>query len=107
MSYLNVPKVTNYYGLLRECTSLKKADLRCLVSSANINAANMFENCKSLQELDIRNWQINKITTAANYTSIFTNVPYTCKIIVKDEACRTWVKARNSAFTNVVLASEL
>lgn len=107
LSYLNVPKVTTYYGLFRECTNLKKANLSCLVSSANISAANMFENCKNLEELDIRNWQINKITTATNYTSIFTNVPYTCKIIVKDEACRTWVKARNSAFSNVVLVSEL
>ena len=107
LSYLNVPKVTTYSGLFRECSNLKKANLRCLVSSANINASYMFDNCKNLEELDIRNWQINKIATASNYTSIFTNVPYTCKIIVKDEACRTWVKARNSAFSNVVLASEL
>ena len=68
---------------------MKKANLSCLVSSANINASYMFDNCKNLEELDIRNWQINKITNSSNYTSIFTNVPYTCKIIVKDEACRT------------------
>lgn len=107
LSYLSLPKVTAFEYMFNGCSSLEELNLSNITTSANVAAAYMFQNCLNLKKLDIRNWQINKITTASNYTNIFTNVPASCQIIVKDESCRTWVKARKSTFNNIVLASEL
>lgn len=105
LSYLNISKVTNFSYMFKSCSALEELDLSCINSTSNANVISMFHDCAMLKKLDIRNWQINKCTS--NISNIFTNVPASCQIIVKDEACRTWVKARKSAFTNVVLASEL
>ena len=88
-------------------TSLKTLDLSGIKWASNKNVTYMFYNNRSLEKLDIRNWDVSKITSSSNYTSVFTYIPYDCQIIVMNEACRTWVKARRSDFTNVVLASEL
>lgn len=93
--------------MFNRCSNLEEIDLSNITTSANVDAKFMFANCASLKKLDIRNWQINKITTSGYYTDIFTNVPIDCQIIVKDTSCRTWVKNRKSTFTNVVLASEI
>lgn len=107
LSYLRAPAATNYSYMFNSCTALEEVDLSFIANAANINVSYMFQNCASLKKIDIRNWQINKITTTSNYSGVFTNVPNGCQIIVKDESCRSWVKARKSGFTNIVLASEL
>lgn len=107
LSYMNFAKATSFSYMFNGCTSLEELDLSGLQHTNNGNVISMFHNCVNLKKLDIRNWQINKNTTSANYSNIFTNVPADCLIIVKDESCRTWVKARRSAFTNIKLVSEL
>lgn len=107
LSPLNIPKVTNFTYMFKNCSALEEVDLSCISISSNVQAQYMFQNCISLKKLDIRNWQINKITTSSYYAEIFSNVPIDCLIIVKDESCRTWVKARKSTFTNIKLASEI
>jgi hypothetical protein len=102
--YCELPSLTNGHCMFSGCTNLKAFNY----GTYNLkDGRSMFHNCVNLKKLDIRNWQINKNTTSANYANIFTNVPSNCLIIVKDESCRTWVKARRSAFTNIKLVSEL
>ena len=101
---LTLTNAANFTYMFQGCTQLEEADLRCIRSSANVDARYMFQNCLNLKKLDIRNWQINKITTAANYLEMFTNVPNDCEIIVKDTNCVNWIKSRKSTFTNVHVA---
>ncbi len=104
LSSLNLPKVTNFSYMFHRCTNIEEINLSNITSTANVQCQYMFTNCLNLKKLDIRNWQINKITTSTYYTEMFTNVPNDCEIIVKDNNCLNWVKARKSTFTNVHVA---
>lgn len=90
--------------MFHRCSNLEEVDLSNITTTANVQAQYMFTNCLNLKKIDIRNWQINKITSSGNYAEMFTNVPIDCEIIVKDTNCVNWIKARKSTFTNVHVA---
>ena len=90
--------------MFQNCSKLEEVDLSGVTTSANVQVQYMFQNCLNLKKLDIRNWQINKITNSNYYVEMFTGVPNDCEIIVKDNNCVNWIKARKSTFTNVHVA---
>ena len=107
ISTFNPTAATTTTYVFNNCKQLKRLDLSGVTWAKNQSFSNFFNNCISLEYLDIRNWDVSKITTSSNYTNFFQYVPYTCTIVVKNETCRTWVKARRSDFVNVKLPSEL
>ena len=107
ISTFNPTAATTTTYVFNNCKQLKRLDLSGITWAKNQSFSNFFNNCISLEYLDIRNWDVSKITTLSNYTNFFQYVPYTCTIVVKNEACRTWVKARRTDFVNVKLPSEL
>lgn len=107
ISTFNPTAVTTATYMFSNCKQLKRLDLSGITWAKNQSYSNFFYNCISLEYLDIRNWDVSKITNSSYYTNFFQYVPYTCTIVVKNETCRTWVKARRSDFVNVKLPSEL
>jgi hypothetical protein len=54
----------------------------------------MFNNCKALQLLDIREFDFTKVTS---YSRMFDGVPSSCVIVVKDYTAKSWI---NNKFAN-------
>lgn len=107
LSAFNPTAATSTTYMFYGCKKMKRLNLSGFTFAKNQNFSYMFYDCSSLEYLDIRNWDISKITNSSNYNNMFTYIPYTCTIVVKNETCRTWVKARRSDFINVKLPSEL
>ena len=90
-----------YYILnytFKNCRKLKRIDMRnyrFATGTVISPAREMFMNCTSLEYLDMRNMNVAgyanyNYTWAANNN--FLGVPSDCTIIVKDDACKTYVK---------------
>ena len=60
----------------------------------------MFNGCRSLENLDIRNMNFSNVTS---YIAMFTYIPNNCKIIANSDG-KTWINTNFSNLTNVVVA---
>lgn len=107
----NNSKFSNfYYGyrMFYECRVIPSIDLSSFYSSrTDLDVSEMFYNCRALQKLDIRNLDVSKITSSANYSNMLYNVPKTCEIIVMNDSCKSWFKSKFSGWTNVKTVAEL
>ena len=100
---------TTYYfeSAFQGCYNLIEADLSGITSSTgSIVCKRMFYGCKALQKLDIRNIKVSGLTSSSNYSDMFFQVPTSCKIIVMDDACKTWFANKFSSYWNVKTVAE-
>lgn len=129
LSSFNTSNVTNMRFMFGGCSSLTSLDLSKFSTSNVTNMNSMFYGCTALKNLDIRNFTFAQLTDGKPYNwDIFGNVQYSnglmpadCKIIVKDDAVRNWIKSAKYAtgwgdtdyktygdyFTNIKTVAEL
>lgn len=84
---------------------LTSLNLSGLTLTDNINCQAMFYDCRQLMFLDIRNMELNKITTAFYYNNML-GVPNNCLIIVKDAPQKQWINTNFPSMTNVKTVAE-
>ena len=104
VSNFDTSKVTTlHFGFynLQKITSL---DLSSWYTPNVTDMGYLFGSCKALRYLDIRNFDFTNVTVT---DSMFSGVPTSCEIIVKDDAAKTWVQNINRNFTNVKTVAEL
>lgn len=80
-------------------SSLKKFEFYYTNASNYMTATNtgsMFSGCTSLEYLDISGIDF---TSCTNYTGMFTNVPTTCTIYVRDAANQAWLSSHFGTYT--------
>ena len=98
----NPQNATSMNYLFYNCSSLSEIDLRDWnVSPTNISY--LFEGCSGLKKIDIRNFSFDNVTS---YSSMFSTVPTNCKIIVKDDNAKSWLKSKFSSFSNIKTVAE-
>lgn len=81
------------------CSNLKKFEFYYTNSSNYMktkNTGSMFSGCTSLEYLDISGIDF---TSCTNYTGMFTNVPTTCTIYVRDAANQAWLSSHFGTYT--------
>lgn len=67
ISNINCAMINNYDEFFRGCTKLKNIELNCFIGSKNITSAeNMFDECKSLKEINLSDLDL-KTLKYANY----------------------------------------
>ena len=103
ISKMITTNVTNMSYMFRG-TKVKSLDLSHFETPNLTNVGSMFYQCSSLTYLDIRNFDFTKVTT---YSNMLSGVPTTCRIIVKDDTAKTWLKEKFSSFTNIKTVAEL
>ena len=104
----NITNVTSYERMFQSCGSLTTVDFSDAILENdthpnNIKANYMFYYCRNLTKIDLRIFDLNKFT---GYSSMFTSVPTSCLIIVKDDDSKTWMNTKFSSYTNVKTAAE-
>ena len=92
LSSFDTSQVTNMGQMFCACSSLTSLNLSSFDTSKVTYIELMFENCRSLTNLDMRNATFN----ATNYSRMFTAVPNSINIIVKDATAKTWIESRLS-----------
>lgn len=109
-SYMHV---CNFCSMFEGDIKLKEVYVPTLDTSIGSKYANetqdiskMFSGCTSLEVIDIRNYDFTVITSSAKYQDAFTGVPANCLIIVKNDACRNWIKGKFSHLTNIKTVTE-
>lgn len=88
--------------------NLKYLDLSMCYTPVLTTTQQMFNNCKSLTRIDMRNFNFSSVT---NYTNMFgssasNGVPDNCLIIVADDTQKTWITSKFSRLTNVKTVAE-
>ena len=105
LSSFNTSKVTNMMEMFYNCSSLDSLDLSNSDTSNVTDMNNMFASCTALKTLDIRNFTFAQLKDGKNSNwGIFgetygsdTRIPADCKIIVKDDAVRNWIRSAKYA----------
>lgn len=84
------------------CSSLVRLDLSWYKATLK-QPDYLFQGCKKLQFLDIRNMEMTTITFS---NGMFTSIPNDCEIIVKDDSNRAWIKSKFANLTNIKTVAE-
>ena len=87
-----------FNAMFTNCSALTSLDLSSFVATAT-KVNGMFNGCTSLATLDISGLDCTGITSSSNYTNMFSNVPTTCTIYVKDAANQAWFSSKFSGYT--------
>lgn len=91
---LSVKDVSSlFYG----CKALKSIDLSAFILPNLTDTKNMFYQCEALNFIDIRNMNFTNVTSK---TAMFSSVPKTCTIIVKDDVQKQWLTDNYSSYTD-------
>lgn len=102
LSLLDLSEVTTITFAFNNCISLEEINLSSL--SGNVtNITSLFNSCRALKNIDISNFDFTKVTT---YSNAFTYVPNDCYILVKNSTNKQWFKTNFSRFTNVHYVGE-
>ena len=92
------------YRMFYNCKKLKSVDMSLVTCDKTINQLpQVFDQCSSLEFLDIRNLFIWGVSNAVN---AFRGVPANCVIIVRDASIRNVVLGIRSDLTNIKTAEE-
>jgi surface protein len=97
-------KVENMQGMFGYNKFITTLDLSCFTTESLKDIVGMFRGCTKLTRLDIRNMDF---TNVEKYNNSFSDMNTSCLIIVKDETAKAFVKARNTALTNVKTVAEI
>lgn len=103
MSNLGESGITTTADMFTYCTSLESINMSNFNVTGSLNAGWMFRGCSKLNFIDIRSLDFTKITS---YDSMFSSVPTTCLIIVKDDESKSWLNSKFSSYTNVKTVAE-
>ena len=106
LRHFDVTNVIDMQYMFYNCTGLTTIDLSTWDTPNIQNVSYMFYGCSSLSTLDLRNFDFTKITNSTYYSNVFNGVPNGCRVIVKDEANKTWCLNKKS-FTNIKTVDEL
>lgn len=121
ISHFDTSKVTDMGGMFWDCQNLTSLDLSNFdVSELNVTNY-MFTNCYDLTSLDLSNFTCNipnmtymfgnctslmyldisgmEFTRAVFYYGMFSNVPTSCTILVKDAAAQSWLSSEFPDYT--------
>ena len=82
--------------------NLLSLDLSSFDTKNVLNTANMFDNCLSLENLNLRNAVFDSIT---DYNMMFNKVYSDINIIAKDASAKSWLEARLNGVGTVTIAS--
>ena len=129
LDWLRTNNMTSMNSMFYNCSSLTSLDLSNFDTSNVNNMYGMFIGCSALKTLDIRNFTFAQLKDGKNFNwGIFgetygsdTRIPADCKIIVKDDAVRNWIRSAKYAtgwgsadyatygdyFTNIKTVAEL
>ena len=100
--------IVNTAGTFLNCTALETVNLASLaVPNMTSLYGEMFSGCSSLKYLDMRSFPFSKWTSGTGVTTMFTSVPASCEIIVKDDTEKAWFTTYWSNLTNVKTVAEL
>lgn len=105
VSKMVTTNVTNMSYMFRG-TKVTELDLSNFETPNVTNMGSMFYQCSSLTRLDIRNFTFDKVTS---YSNMFAGVPTNCRIIVKDDTAKAWIREKfsNLGLTNIKTVAEL
>lgn len=100
----DIGKAENMRNMFSKCYSLIELDLSNFENDLSLTTTTqMFKDCINLKKLDIRKMILSAITTS---NEMFTNIPYDCLIIVKNDTEKTWITSKFSRLTNVKTVAE-
>ena len=102
LSHFNTYNVTDMNMMFRSFGG-SQLDLSSFTNKGRVGISAMFQNCKYLQKLDMRNFTFN---VCSSYSYMFENVPTTCLIIVKDDTEKAWLNSKFKSYTNVKTLAE-
>lgn len=68
-SELDVSKAINMSSMFEECKSLKNIDVSNWNPSSCVDMSFMFYNCSSLKEIDVSNWDVSKVTNFDHFAA--------------------------------------
>lgn len=97
LTHFNTEKVQNMDSMFYWSQKLQKIDMTGCKTPALTSTYRMFNYCTSLKELIIPDIDFSNVTS---YTSMFDNVPRTCKIVT-NQAAADWLAAHYSSYTNI------
>ena len=100
---INTTNCNNFENAFYQCRALTNLDLSSWETTVSFICNNMFYGCTALAHLDMRKFLF---TDATNFGNMFTNVPTTCEIIVKDATQKTWFSTNFPSYTNVKTVEE-
>lgn len=99
----NTSNVTNMQRMFGDCRSLTTLDISHFDMSRITNGSYIFDNCQKLSFLNISSWDLTQVTSIG---SMFSSVPTSCLIIVKDDASKAWMNSKFASYTNVKTLAE-
>lgn len=74
---------TTFTSMFRDCTALKEVTIKINPITTGLDLSSIFRNSTSLEKIDVSEIDFNNVS---NHSSMFTGVPTTCTIYVKDAA---------------------
>lgn len=89
----------NLTNMFNGCTKLQIADLSGISGKIASSSTYMFNNCKVLEKIDIRNLEFSGLSSVPS--NMMTGVPTTCEIIVKNDNEVAWWNSKLPSYTNV------
>lgn len=95
--------VSSTSSMFAGCSNLITLDLSMFENKTRVIVSNMFQNCTSLVHLDMRKFDFTKTSFS---TTMFTGVPSTCEIIVKNDTQKAWFTTNWPSLTNVKTVAE-
>ena len=98
---MDTSQATSFYSMFMCASNLTRLDLSKWDTSKVDNYGQMFYQASKLEYLDISNFDFSRATSATQTYYCFSDMKTDCLILVKDQASKDWVLARNSKLTNV------
>ncbi len=98
LNSLTFENLTNAYSMFNGCSGLTVIDLSSFAPKNSFGCNGMFYNCSSLKKLNLSSLDFSKISSSGD---MFTGVPTSCEILVKDEAAKSWLNTNFPTMTNV------
>lgn len=104
LTNFDTSNVTNMNKMFGYMNSLQKLDLSSFDLSRVTNMGMFLANCTSLNEVNFKNAVFTSVTTS---TDMFSKVPSTVTVVVKDVDAQTWIQNRlGEGVGNVVIYTE-
>ena len=87
--------------MFQNCSSLEELDLSSFNMENVLYIGSMFSGCTNLKKIDLRNSAFNSATYYSNMFYKTSNL----SVIVKDETARTWIQSRLGSNGTAIIAS--
>lgn len=98
LNSLTFENLTNAYSMFYGDSGLTVIDLSSFAPKNSFGCNCMFDGCSSLKKLNLSSLDFSKISSSGD---MFTGVPTSCEILVKDEIAKSWLNTNFPTMTNV------